>query len=114
MLNKHARASSSASYGTVSGTIVDRTRLNVVDDGNEEGITSTALKSTINLSSILLPYDSDLDLEELIEQHVVKRKRSAGHAKAYEEAEDRMLVYLRMALVERDAMAVMEDEPVEQ
>ncbi|KAJ3168266.1 hypothetical protein HDU88_001706 [Geranomyces variabilis] len=44
----------------------------------------------------------------------MKRKRSAGHAKAYDEAEDRMLGYLRMALVERDAMAVMEDEPVEQ
>ncbi|KAJ3147309.1 hypothetical protein HDU89_005659 [Geranomyces variabilis] len=93
--------------------------LHTADEHHEVQITSVtaAQKRVVDIPSNVLsrPRSLDLDLEELIGQHVVivKRKRSAGHAKAYEEAEERMLEHLRMALAERDAMAAMEDEPVE-
>ncbi|KAJ3170315.1 hypothetical protein HDU88_008942 [Geranomyces variabilis] len=84
--------------------------LHTADEEHDEQITSATAgrKRVIDMTD-------NLNFEELIEQHVVivKRKRGAGHAKAYEEAEERMLEHLRMALAERDAMAAMEDEPVE-
>ncbi|KAI8591158.1 hypothetical protein BDZ88DRAFT_437824 [Geranomyces variabilis] len=83
-----------------------------VDDDYEEGLDERTADEATAGDKRALDMTDDLNLVELIEQHVAKCKRSAGHAKAYEKAEDRMLGYLRMALAERDAMVVMEDQPI--